>query len=191
MRFGLRAICLLLPLVAVTVIGCSSGGSSFVRDDVDYSFIRRVAVVPYRNLSQDLHAGTRMYSVFMTELLRREAFEVVSMGEVLSAMNRMKLTVDEELTQEKIIQLGRELGVEGLFFGQVDEYGIDRVSNQRIYLVTATFTMAETETGGMIWTTQVHEDGNSLGRKLFGGGSASQHDVSRSVVNKALGSLLP
>ena len=186
-----RSLPLWLALILLTLAaaGCSSGTSSFVRDDVDYSFVRRVAVVPFRNLSQDLHAGTRLYSVFMTQLLERDAVEVVAMGEVLGAMNRLRLVADEELTQEQIVALGKELGAQALFFGTVDEYGLERVSNQRIYMVTATFRMAETETGSMVWQAQVHQDGDSLARKLFGGGSASQHAVSKEAVDDALGTL--
>ncbi len=190
MKTTSRTLWLILPLLALALAACSSGTTAFVRDDVDYSFMRRVAVLPYRNLSQDVHAATRMQSVFTTELLRRETFEVVALGEVLSAMNRMRLAADEELSEDQIVALGKELGVDGLFFGTVDEYGIERVSNQRIYVVTATFSMAETETGSLVWTSQVHQDGDSLGRKLFGGGSASQHDVSRAAVDHALGTLL-
>jgi uncharacterized protein YbjQ (UPF0145 family) len=49
--------------------------------------------------------------------------------------------------------------------------------------------MAETETGNLIWRSQVHVDGSSLWKKLFGGESASLYDVSRKAVQKALGSL--
>lgn len=180
---------LILTVLAVVGPACSSGTSSYVRDDVDFSHVRRVAVIPFRNLSQDLHASTRVYSVFMTRLLARESVDVMALGEVLSAMNRLRLNADEELSQAQLVALGKELGVDGLFLGEVDEYGLERSSNDRIYLVTATFSLTETETGSLVWTAQVHQDGGSLGRKLFGGGSASQHDVTASAVDQALGTL--
>ena len=186
-----RSLSLWLILTVLAVVGpaCSSGTSSYVRDDVDFSYVRTVAVVPFRNLSQDLHAGTRVYSVFMTQLLKRDAVEVLAMGEVLSAMNRLRMTTDEELSQAQLTALGKELGVDGLFLGEIDDYGLERASNARIYLVTATFSLAETETGSVVWTAQAHKDGGSLGRSLFGGGSASQHDVTKSAVDDALGTL--
>ena len=189
MKTRFLTLCLFAVAATVLLSACSSGTSSYVRDDVDFGYLHKVAVVPFRNLSQDLHADTRLYSVFMTELLERDAFQVVALGEVLSAMNRLHIGADEELSQEKIVALGKELGVDGLFFGSVDQYGLERVSNQRIYVLTATFSLAETETGTVIWTSQVHNDGNSLGRKLFGGGSASQHEVSKDAVDRALGTL--
>jgi len=189
MRTRILTLCLVAVAAASLLTACSSGTSSYVRNDVDLGYIQTVAVVPFRNLSQDLHAGTRLYSVFMTELLERDAFRVVAMGEVLSAMNRLHIGSDEELSQEKIVALGKELGVNGLFLGSVDQYGLERVSNQRIYTLTATFSLVETETGSVVWTSQVHNDGDSLGRKLFGGGSASQYDVSKDAVDRALGTL--
>lgn len=180
---------LILVLLALSLTACSSGTSSFVRDDVDASFVRRVAVLPFHNLSQDVHAATRLHSVFTTRLLQREVFEVVALGEVLGAMTRQRLTVDEVPSPEQLVALGKELQVDAFFLGTVDDYGLERVSNQRIYQVTATFTLVETQTGGVLWTAQVHHDGDSLGRKLFGGGSSSQHEVTQTAVDRALGTL--
>ena len=87
---------LILTVLAVVGPACSSGTSSYVRDDVDFSHVRRVAVIPFRNLSQDLHASTRVYSVFMTRLLARESVDVMALGEVLSAMNRLRLEAGAE-----------------------------------------------------------------------------------------------
>ncbi|MFN2369624.1 MAG: hypothetical protein ABR506_00565 [Candidatus Krumholzibacteriia bacterium] len=180
---------LFLVLLAPTLVACSAGTSAYVRDDVDASFVRRVAVLPFGNLSQDVHAATRLHSVFTTRLLQREVFAVASLGEVLGAMGRLRLTLDAVPSPEQFVALGQELGIDAFFLGTVDNYGLERSGNQRTYLVTATFTLVETQTGSVIWTAQVHRDGGSLGRKLFGGGSASQHAVSRDAVDSALGTL--
>jgi hypothetical protein len=55
--------------------------------------------------------------------------------------------------------------------------------------VTASFSMAETETGNLIWRSQVHVGGSSLWRTLFGGNPVSLYEVSRAAVRKALGTL--
>jgi len=184
-----RAIWAILLLILSIGPGCSSGPTSYVRSDVDFSYVRRGAIVPFHNLSQDLHAGTRMHSVFMSEILRQDALPMVDLGETLDAMNRLRLPADAILTPEQIVALGQELGVNAIFMGSVEEYGAERISSSRVYVVTANFSMAETETGSVIWSAQVHENGTSLWRKLFGGGSASLYDVSQSVVKSALGTL--
>lgn len=176
-------------LLLIFVGGCSSGPSSFVQTDADFSFVRRAAVLPFQNLSQDLHAGARMQSVFMASILERDALSMVNLGETLNAMGQLRIGTDTALTREQIIDLGKELQVDALFLGTVEEFGMERMSNDRVYVITATFSMVETQTGSLIWTSQVHENGTSFWRKLFGGGSASLFDVSQSTVNQALETL--
>lgn len=169
--------------------GCAPGLSSYVRSDADFSHVRRAAVLPFQNLSQDLHAGTRLQSVFMSAVLQEGTLALVDLGETLDAMNRLRLNVDAALTPDQITALGKELQVDALFLGTVEEYGLERMSNDRVYVVTASFSLVETETGSTVWKAQAHRDGTSFWRKLFGGGSASLYQVSRGTVDQALGTL--
>jgi len=171
------------------VSGCSPKATSFVRDDVDYSFIRTVAIFPFQNLSQDINANERLHSVFVSQILERDAVAVVEFGTVLSAMSQMQLTVDSVLTPEQIMELGKVMSVDGIFFGSVEEYGIERLSKDRTYSITASYSLAETQTGSMVWSAQTRTDGGSFWRKLFGGGSASLYSVSKNNVNQALETL--
>jgi hypothetical protein len=178
---------LLIMLALVT--GCSPKATSYVREDVDYSFIRRVAVFPFTNLTQDFNANERLYSVFVAQLLDQRAVEVVEYGEVLSAMAGMQLTSDSVLSAGQIMELGRILSVDGIFFGSVEEYGVERVSKDQTYSITASYSLAETETGSKVWNAQTRCQGSSFWRKLFGGGSASLYSVSKKNVNNALETL--
>lgn len=182
-RFGFGLGLLLL------LAGCAPSTTSYIRSDVDYSFINRVAVLPFQNLSQDLHAGTRLHSVFTSAVLERDVLQVVDLGETLAAMVQLRISPDGALTPEQIVALGEELQVEAIFTGVVEEYGPERVSNDRVYMITASFNMLETQTGSLVWKAQAHSDGTSLMRKLFGGGSASLFAVSQETVNEALETL--
>lgn len=179
-----------IPLIMLTLLtGCSPKATSYVREDVDYSFISTVAVFPFKNLTQDIHANERVHSIFLAQLLERQAVAVVEFGTVLSAMSQMQLNVDSILTPEQIVELGTIMGVDGIFFGTVEEYGVERLSRDHTYSITAVYSLAETQTGSMIWNSQTRTDGASLGRKLFGGGSASLYSVSRANVENALETL--
>ncbi len=182
---GLSWILFLLPLC----IGCAGSSRSFVHPTVDFSHIQRCAVLPYQNLTQDGFADERLQSIFLMEVLERGSLTIVDPEETVSAMKELKLTPGSILTPEQIMALGKALSVEGVFFGSVEEYGLQGRSRQPVYGVTAVFSMAETETGNLIWRSQVHVDGSSFWKKLFGGESASLYDVSRKAVRKALGSL--
>lgn len=186
-----RMTLMLTGLIALAVLlaGCAPEVSSFARDDVDYSFIRRAAVYPFQNRSQDLQAGVRVHSIFLSELLQQDALRTIDPGETLGGIAALRLDTVGELTPEQIVDLGRELEVDAIFFGDVEEYGADRVSNDRVNLVTLTFSMAETQTGSVVWRSTVHRNGTSFWRKLFGGGSASLHDVTRAAVRESLETL--
>jgi hypothetical protein len=176
-------------LLGVVVSGCAPGTTSFVRDDVDSSHVQQVAICPFQNRSQDPQAGARVQSVFVTELLTSGALRTLDPGETAAAMRDLRFEPTAELSAAQIVALGERLKVDALFFGSVDEYGFERASNDRVSVVTATFRLAETETGTVIWQCQVHHNGTSIWRKLFGGGSASLHDVTRGAVDSSLESL--
>jgi len=180
---------IVLALLLATLCGCASSGGSFVRQDVDFSYINRVAVYPFRNLSQDVNAAAKVSSIFLTELLDQDALQVVERGEVIAAMAGLQLGVDSVLPAERIMALGQALEVDAIFFGTVEEYGLDRSSRDYTNVVTASYSLFETQSGQMIWNAQVRTDGASFWRKLFGGGTASLYDVSRANVQRALGSL--
>jgi len=176
-------------IILAVFLGCSPKATSYVRDDVDYSFISTVAIFPFKNLSQDVNANERVRSIFAAQVLERQAVAVIEYGTVLSAMSQMKLDVNSVLTPEQIIELGTIMSVDGIFFGTVEEYGLERLSKDRTYAVTASYSLAETQTGTMIWTAQTSNNGGSFWRKLFGGGSANLYSVSKSNVNNALETL--
>jgi hypothetical protein len=104
-------------------------------------------------------------------------------------MRELKLDPNAEPSAEQIVALGKALEVDAVFFGSVEDYGPERLSGDRVNAVTLTFSLAETQTGSLIWQSQIHRNGTSFWRKLFGGGSASMYDVSRAAVAEALGTL--
>jgi hypothetical protein len=185
-RLGIRiALAAGLALLA----GCAPQTTHFIHPDVDLGFVKRCAVVPFQNLSADRFAAARLQPVFLAELLQTEALEVVDPGATLAACGRLGLGAEAPPTPEQIIALGEALGAQAIFTGTVEDYGQRRSGGDQTYALTASFSMSETETGAMVWNAQVSRDGSSLWRKLFGGDSASQHEVSRRAVRDALESL--
>lgn len=169
--------------------GCAPDATSYIRDDVDFSFIRRVAIYPFDNLSTDIQAGPRVYSIFQAEVLQQEGLRTIDRGETLHGMQALHYDFGSELSPEQIVALGEELAVDAIFFGDVQEYGLERLGNDRTYQVTLSFSLVETQTGMLIWKSTVHQDGTSPLRKIFGGGSASLHEVTRQAVSQALETL--
>lgn len=170
--------------------GCaSSGASSYIHTGIDFSYIQRCAVLPFQNLATDNFADERIESIFVMEVLDEGALELVNGGETRAALQELRLPPGQMPTQSDLVRLGKRLGVDAIFFGTVEQYGINKMSKNRVFEVTAAFSLIETETGVVIWRSQVHEGKISVWRRLFGGESASLHEVSREVVRKALRTL--
>ncbi len=179
----------ILLVVGAVFPGCASRPTSFVREDVDYSFIQRAAVYPLQNRTPDPFADARVYSVVMSYLLDRGALRVIEEGQVYAAIRSLKLDTNQDPSSEQIVALGKELGVDAIVFGSVEDYGAEKLGGDRVNAVTLTLALAETQTGSLVWQSQVHRNGTSIWRKLFGGGSASLYDVTREAVDDAMETL--
>lgn len=180
---------LVLLAVLAQLPACSPRTTSYINKNVDFSYVQRVAIFPFRNLSQDTQAAARVQSIFMAGILEQGGLALVDEGEVLHALQKLRISPEAALSSEQVVALGKELGVQGIFFGTVEEYGQARINNTQVYMITAAFSLLETETGSLIWNSQVSNNGTSFWRRLFGGGSASLYDVSRSAVEAAQRSL--
>lgn len=185
-----RAICVIVLLtVGGQLPACAPGTTHYVNDRVDFSYVQRVAIFPFRNMTSDMQAAPRVQSIFMSALLEQGDLSLVDQGEMLHTLQKLKISPAAALSAQQVITLGKELGVQGIFFGTVEEYGQARIDNSQVYHITAAFSLSETETGSLIWNAQVSNDGTSIWRRLFGGGSASLYEVSHSAVTAALRSL--
>ncbi|MBU1698773.1 MAG: hypothetical protein KJ970_11335 [Candidatus Eisenbacteria bacterium] len=180
---------LLLLLVAGTLSGCASSGESFIHPNMDFGHVQRCAILPFQNLCSDDLADERLQSIFLMEVLKKERLEIIDPGETLSGMLVQRLSPGKELTPQQGVALGKELGVDAIFFGVVEEYGINTADRKRGPEITLVLGMMETETGTTIWRSQVHKTGMSIWNRLFGGSPASLYDVSRNAVRQALKSL--
>jgi hypothetical protein len=180
----------LFLILTVIFSGCASSGESYINPDIDFGFMERAAVLPFENRSSDNLADERLHSVFLMEILKEDVLEIVDVGETASAMRSMSLGSGSKLTPEQAVALGERLGVDALFFGIVEEYGVSRVDRKRGPEVTAVFGMTETQTGSLVWRSQVNVTGSSTWKRIIGGTSSGMYEVSQEAVRKALRTLL-
>jgi hypothetical protein len=185
----LRLAFAVLLALAAWAAGCAGGTMSFLHPNVDFSHIHRCAVLPFHNLTSDSYADDRIQSIFLMEVLGQGELVLVDPEETVGAIKDLKISPASTPTPEQLVALGKALSVEAVFEGTVEEYGQAPGARSDVYFVTATFSMSETETGNLIWRAQVHKDGSSFLKKLFGGETASLYTVSRKAVRAALGSL--
>ncbi len=183
------ALLVLVALVALWAGGCGTP-VSFIHPSFDFGYTERVAVLPFLNISNDDLADERIQSLFLMELLDADVLAVIDSRESAAALAKFRIDPNRALTTEQIIDIGEELGVQAVFTGVVEEYGLSRSDRTRGPEVTAVFEMVETETGSVVWRAQAHQTGGSFWKRLFGKTADDPYTVSRRLVRKALRTLL-
>jgi len=170
--------------------GCRSAGPSFhIRQDVDFSTIKRVAVVSFENMSSEKSADEIVKYMVINELLLSGLVDVVVPGEVRAAMNKLDIKSGSSLSAEQIKALGRELKVQAVFLGSVFKYGETRDGNMSVPEVSINFMMAETFSGNIIWSVTRTRGGASFMARHFGAQTETLTETAMSVVRDAVQTL--
>jgi TolB-like protein len=179
----------------IMLAGC--GGrmkpTKFTNPRFDFSFIERVAVLPFENLSADRQAAWRATRLMSTELLASGTVDVVETGEVQAALAKIQGADYGRISSpptEQIVALGQALRVQGLVMGTVTQSETQRSGQISIPVVTLDVRMVETETGAMIWAATHTEKGGSAGAKVLGTGGEPISKTTRRCVQIILSTLV-
>jgi TolB-like protein len=182
---------IMMILTALVLTGCGAGPTVFLNRDYNYQYLERVAIIPFDNLSDNQMAGERATRVFLSRLLSSESFDVIEPGEVSRVVSKFTAGGrNTELTQEQILNIGRELKVQGIFVGSITELTELRSGGSTTNIVTIVARLIETEKGTTIWSAT-----NSSGKKgfwasIFGGGGKTQTEAIRSCIDGLLKTLI-
>jgi polysaccharide biosynthesis protein PelC len=190
MKIRLLSGCVLFAVAGLILAGCAGMGSTvFIHRDYNFTYVEKVAVVPFENLSNDQSAASRVTLLFVTELLSTDAFDVVEQGEVLAAISKISMTRSDMLTEEQTKKLGESLGVQAVILGTVNEAtGSQAGGNGSV--MTLDVRMVETESAQTVWSATHTEGGRGFLASLFGTGAKSQSEVARQCVHKIVKTLV-
>jgi len=172
-------------------IGCGSSmePTRFANPQFDFGFVQRVAVLPFENLSNDRQAGFRATRLTITEILASGALDVVEPGEVQAAIGKIPGRIDRP-SQEQILTLGQDLGVQALILGTVAQSEVMRSGAISIPVVTLDMQMVETETAVIVWAATHTEKGGSFNAKVLGTGGVPMSTITRRCVQETLETLI-
>ncbi len=185
-RYALAGMLLLLS----AALGCSTTPSYHIRQDVDFSFIKRVAVLPMDNLTNERFAGETVRQVVISEFLASGLVDVVVPGEVTAAMERLGIKSVASLDKEQIRALGEALDVQAVIFGSVEEFGMTRSGNVSAPIVTISLMMADTGSGSIIWSVTRTGGGAGFWARHFGARTETMSETLLKVVREAVGTLM-
>jgi hypothetical protein len=182
----LIVLCSLLLLYA-----CAGRGTSafYIRQDYDFSYVKKVAVLPLDNLTNEKFAADAVRQVVICEFLSTGLVDVAVPGEAEAAVDKLGLKSIRALSAEQIKTLGNILKVQAVVFGAVDKFGEVRIGNISAPEVTITLMMADTTSGSIVWSVTKTGGGASFAARHFGARSETMSEAVIRVVKEAIETL--
>jgi TolB-like protein len=174
----------------ILIAGCRGGFPAFyVSEDVDLSFIKRVAVMPFDNLTNDKFAGEVVRHVVVSELLATGVVDVVVPGQGVDVFNKMGIKSVSSLNEQQIIEIGKSLKVQALILGTIEQYGETKTGSVAAPEVTVTLMMADTSSGTIVWSMTNTRGGAGFMARHFGARSETLSEVVLAVVRESVQTL--
>jgi len=181
---------MVLTLALLVLAACAAPGQQhyYVRKEVDFSYIKRVAVLPFENLSADKTAGEKVRKMMACEMLASGLVDVAPLGETTAAFERLRLESPGALKAEDAKALCQALGVQSLVYGTIAHHEEVKAGALSVPEVAITFNMMD-ESGTTIWSDNVVVSGGSFWSNYLGGKGESVTEVSLRAIRTALGTL--
>lgn len=185
----------LFSLVIILISGCSRATIRYINPAANFSYIKKVAVLPFNNLSDDRYAGERVRSVLIVDLMSRGFFDVVEQGEVTKVLGIIfrEAGVEEgravSVDSETLKIIGERLGVQAIILGSVDEYS-SGAGYSGSNIVSIGMRMLDTSSGIILWQVKTTETSRSVWRKMLGIEEVDRSELTTKAVKKALDTLL-
>jgi TolB-like protein len=178
-------------LVGVTLsgfLGCR-GPQAYIHPNVDLSFIQKVAVVPFSNLTRDEFAGRKVREVLVAELLLTGALDVIEPGDVNRVLAKERIESISSLTAAQVKTIGKALGAQAIIVGTVEEFGEVRSGSLSAPLVTIGLRMLDVESGNIIWSINHSRGGVGTMTRLLGMTGGTISELTTQVVREAIDTL--
>lgn len=175
--------------MVLCLIGCRGGPTIYVHPNADLSIYKKVGVLPLENFTGEQFADERLERVFITELLATGAFEVVEPGEMRRVIREQRISELESINPAEIKKIGNGLGIQGLFMGSVEEYGLTRIGAAEAVQISVTLKLIDVESGLTVWSANHSLGGVSTMNRLFGVGGATTSKATKKLVRILLKSM--
>ena len=138
-------------VLAISLLFLSSCGRTYhVVHPKERVEIKKVAVIPFYNISGRRDAGRIVTDVFVTELVRDGRFEVEEPGNVVQFMFDEWMQRVGEIDEDRAIVLGKRLGVDAVITGTVEVFE-DGIGPRGVPSVTISARMIGTKEGRVLW----------------------------------------
>jgi hypothetical protein len=177
---------LLLFLAGGCALTPGGGAKSYVREDVDFGFVRKIAVLPLENNSKDEFAPEMLRDIVITRIFAMRLFDVADKGMVDSLLREEAIDAGKPIDAPTIRRIGQRLNAQALLLGTVDLAAEGRKGAVSYPEMALTLRILDVESGLVIWQAGGNASGDSLSRRLFGLSSRDRYQVGAELVHDLL-----
>lgn len=166
-----RALGSLATAALLLASGCASGPRLYVNSEADLAYYKKIAVLPFSNLSNERFAGERVMRGFLTELTMAERYQIVDPGEFLGVLDKMGALPGSQGIYDpaKLKEAATQVGANAVLRGSVTEFRIQRSGSSEIPIVAFDVELIDVATSNIVWRGSISARGK--GRvPIFGGG---------------------
>jgi TolB-like protein len=179
------ALCVLL----LVFLSCAHPPRIYLSPQTDLSEFKKIAVLPFDNLSGEEDAGEKMTEIFTIELLRMGSFSVAEPGRVKKAVMEKRIRTTRDVDIEAAKWLGENLEVDLILAGSVLEFSIQESANKKVPMVTVISRLVQADSGVTVWAAYQSRQGDDK-ESLFGWGRiTSPSQLAHLAVSEMLQSL--
>ncbi len=177
---------IVLAVIVALASGCSLSPRTYHDQNMDFSIIQTVAVLPFANLTSHKNAEDRVRDVFMNMLLSTGGVYVLPAGEVARGISRSQIATGTSPAVEEIKKLGAVLGTDAVITGVLKEYGEVRSGTAAANVVSLSLQLIEVETGRVVWVGASTKGGISTKDRLLGGGGQPMNTITEEAVSELI-----
>lgn len=151
----------LVIIVSLFFLSCSSPIHYYLRDGEEISRIKKVAILPFKNITVRRNAGRIITNLFATELFNSGLCQIVEIGNIREFFIQQRIRKKAEVDLDTIKILGIQFGLDAVILGVVEEYyqegGGMRETNPRVSLSAQ---ILDTKTGKILWKCHHRKTGD-------------------------------
>jgi polysaccharide biosynthesis protein PelC len=189
----LKPLKVLLFLALTFLFSCATGKESsltqYHSQDMDFSSLRTVAVMPFTNLTRDNQAADRVRDAFVNNLLSSGALYVIPPGEVARGIARVAPADPTAPSGEETERLAAVIKADALITGVIREYGEVRSGSTTSNVISVSVRMIEAGTQKIVWSASSTKGGITIKDRLLGGGGRPMSEIMEEAVNDLINKL--
>jgi len=180
----------LLVFSLLWIASCVPASSYYFDSTMDFAAVKRVAIMPFSNLSTDKMAAHRVRDVLVNRLMASGAVYVLPSGETARGIDRVAMINPSAPSNDEIAKFGALIDVDAVITGAVREYGEVRSGGAYGNVISFSLQMIEIQKQKIIWTASTTKGGINIWDRLFGGGGRPMNDITEKAVNDVVAKLL-